>query len=88
MKDRSLQLECLNGLRAPLKTPVFISISDAQFTTLFNFSTKGHPELRSVATDLIRLMKLESEDDRQTRLAATLKGVADSRNRSSIAWPR
>ena len=77
MKDRSLQLECLNGLRAPLKTPVFISISNAQFTTLFNFSTKGHPELRSVATDLIRLMKLESEEDRQTRLAATLKEVAD-----------
>ena len=77
MKDQSLQLECLNGLRAPLKTPAFVSINDAQINTLVHLSIEGHPELRSVATDLIRLMKLESEEDRRTRLAATLKEVAD-----------
>jgi len=77
MKDRSLQLECLNGLRAPLKTPARINISDAQFNTLVRLSTEGHPELRGVATDLIRLMKLESDEDRRARLAKALKEVAD-----------
>ena len=77
MNDRDLQFECLNGLRAPLKSATRINISDAQLETLTLLSTEGHPELRGVATDLIRLMKLESDEERRIRLEKTLKEVAD-----------
>ena len=77
MNDRSLQLECLNGLRSPLKSAVRVSISDSELNTLTHYATEGHPELRGVAADLIRLLKLESDEDRQKRLAKALKEVAD-----------
>ena len=76
-EDRSLQLECLKGLRASLKTPTFIGIRDTQFKTLVHWSSAGPIELRGVATDLIRLMKLESEENRRARLTVTMKEVAD-----------
>ena len=61
MKDRGLRLSASTAC-VPRSNAGFISISNAQFTTLFNFSSKGHPSCSAATTDLIRLMKLESEE--------------------------
>ena len=77
VKDINLQADCLKGLRSPFKSAEQLLIREHEKNILINLATKGATELRSTATDLIRLLKIESANDREKRLIKTINDVSN-----------
>ena len=80
LKDYRLQVECLKGLRNQFKSTEYLGIRDSEKNFLTKKSTTGKIEIRNIAIDLIRLLKLESANDRQKRIGKAIKQLSNLQN--------
>ena len=77
LNDYKLQVECLKGLRKQFKSAERLIIRETGKDFLTRMATVGKIEIRDTATDLIRLLKIESPNDRQKRLDKAIKQLSN-----------
>ena len=80
LNDYKLQIECLNGLRKAFKSAEELIIGNSEKDSLILMSTSGETDLRDTAIDLIRLMKLESSNDRKKRIEKAINELSNVQN--------
>ena len=77
LDDRRLQAICLRGVRASLKRPVTIALTDAASNAIKSLSRSSDETLRSQALSLIQLLSLETAVERQARLEISKRQLSD-----------
>ena len=80
LNNYRLQVECLKGLRKQFKSAEQLTIRDSEKDFLTLMATTGKIEIRETAIDLIRLLKLESFNDRQKRLDKAINQLSNVQN--------
>ena len=68
VEDRAAQLGCLRGVRASFGTAADVSLDDKARQAVKKLTASDNADVRSIAWQLVRLMRLESADKRAARV--------------------
>jgi putative membrane-bound dehydrogenase-like protein len=79
LEDRTLQSTCLRGLRAGLKNPVNVALSDQAKIWIKKLAGSSDEVIRQEALPLVRLFALETEAERRSRIDLTIQQIGDIR---------
>lgn len=77
VKDRATQIACLQGIRSSFRGSAAVTLTDESRQTVKSLISSDNAEVRSLALLLVRLMRLESADERAARLNDTQQRLSD-----------
>ncbi len=75
--DHTIQVACLVGIRSSFGSSSAVALSEDARLAVKRLTTSDHADVRSLAGLLVRMMKLETSAERETRLAQSKEQLND-----------